>query len=105
MTLAQWSNLFVYASIAMYAMAFVAFAVSFGASRTPSAISAADSRCWPAWAAPAPRRRQLRAVRRPGSDVGGHAQVEAAGRGGREARAAARAESHQIEAELAAGGT
>jgi cytochrome c-type biogenesis protein CcsB len=34
-TLDQWSNLFVHASMAVYAAAFVAFAVSFGASRTP----------------------------------------------------------------------
>ncbi len=43
MTLAQWSNLFVYASIAMYAMAMVAFAASFAAARVGS-MPAADRR-------------------------------------------------------------
>ncbi len=33
MTLAQWSNLLVYASMAMYALAFISFAVSFAAAR------------------------------------------------------------------------
>ncbi len=42
MTLDQWSNLFVYASMAMYAAAFVAFAVSFGASRSPEPKSRGD---------------------------------------------------------------
>ena len=32
MTLAQWSNLFVYASMAIYAMAMVAFAASFASA-------------------------------------------------------------------------
>ncbi len=36
MTLAQWSNLFVYASMAMYAMAMVAFAASFASARAGS---------------------------------------------------------------------
>ena len=33
MSLAQWSNLFVYAAMAVYAAAFFAFAASFGATR------------------------------------------------------------------------
>jgi cytochrome c-type biogenesis protein CcsB len=36
MSLAQWSNLFVYASMAMYAMAMVAFAASFASARAGS---------------------------------------------------------------------
>ena len=36
MTLAQWSNLFVYASMAIYAMAMVAFAASFASARAGS---------------------------------------------------------------------
>ncbi len=40
MTLAQWSNLFVYASMAMYAMAMVAFAASFASARAGSVVPA-----------------------------------------------------------------
>lgn len=40
MTLAQWSNLFVYASMAMYAMAMVAFAASFASARAGSVAQA-----------------------------------------------------------------
>ncbi|HSO04213.1 MAG TPA: c-type cytochrome biogenesis protein CcsB [Candidatus Limnocylindrales bacterium] len=40
MTLAQWSNLFVYASMAIYAMAMVAFAASFASARAGSVAPA-----------------------------------------------------------------
>ena len=40
MTLAQWSNMFVYASMAMYSMAMIAFAASFAAARAGSATAA-----------------------------------------------------------------
>ena len=44
MTLAQWSNLFVYASMAMYALAMVAFAASFASSRVGAAAVPASTR-------------------------------------------------------------
>jgi cytochrome c-type biogenesis protein CcsB len=40
MSLAQWSNMFVYASMAMYAMAMVAFAASFASARAGSVAAA-----------------------------------------------------------------
>ncbi|MDH3957935.1 MAG: c-type cytochrome biogenesis protein CcsB [Actinomycetota bacterium] len=44
MTLAQWSNLFVYASMAMYALAMVAFAASFASARVGAAAVPASTR-------------------------------------------------------------
>ena len=44
MTLAQWSNLFVYASMAMYALAMIAFAASFASSRPGAAAVPASTR-------------------------------------------------------------
>ncbi len=44
MTLAHWSNLFVYASIATFLFAFVAFAVSFAATRTVPPHSETEER-------------------------------------------------------------
>ena len=40
MSLAQWSNMFVYASMAMYSMAMVAFAASFASARAGSVAAA-----------------------------------------------------------------
>ena len=44
MSLAQWSNMFVYASMAMYAMAMVAFAASFASARAGSVARCARPR-------------------------------------------------------------
>jgi cytochrome c-type biogenesis protein CcsB len=91
-TLAQWSNLLVYASMAVYLLAFVSFAVSFAASRTGGseapvaepvevlAGATASAAAPAALAAPA------------------GAPTDAAAR----ARAEARARSAQVEAEMAA---
>ena len=40
MSLAQWSNMFVYASMAMYALAMMAFAASFASARADSVAAA-----------------------------------------------------------------
>ncbi|MCU0301438.1 MAG: c-type cytochrome biogenesis protein CcsB [Candidatus Nanopelagicales bacterium] len=87
MSLAQWSNLFVYASMAMYALAFVSFAVSFAATRS----LAVDEGAVPP-GAPEPA-----AVPAVAGAVSPQAADAAA-----EARALARARSPQLEAEMAA---
>ena len=80
MSLAQWSNLFVYASMAMYALAMVAFAASFASARAGSVarrrpgedVRGRSRSRWP-WvrsSATAPRRPGLRPAPRPGSRAG-----------------------------------
>ncbi len=92
MTLAQWSNLFVYASMAVYAMAFISFAISFAAHRTGSAAPAGGAEPAAADDASAPVPAEASVV---GAAVGAGADDAAL------ARAAARARSPQIEAEMA----
>ncbi|MCU0283473.1 MAG: c-type cytochrome biogenesis protein CcsB [Candidatus Nanopelagicales bacterium] len=89
MSLAQWSNLFVYASMAMYALAFIAFAVSFAATR-PSPDAA------PVEGAVASEPAAVSAGA--GATAGAVTTADAAAR----ARAEARARSAQLEAEMAA---
>jgi cytochrome c-type biogenesis protein CcsB len=87
MTLAEWSNLFVYAAMAVYALAFISFAVSFAATRRVDDPAAAP---------------ELVPV-----EVLAGAPVEAAAPGSpaddaARARAEARLRSPQVEAEMAA---
>ena len=100
MTMAQWSNLLVYASMAMYSLAFISFAVSFAATRAGSLGSgpaeqperaAVGSAVTGAAAAPAPGQAATGVSDSP---------ADAAAR----ARATARAHSAEVEAELAAEG-
>ena len=88
MSLAQWSNLLVYASMAMYALAFISFAVSFAATRSSAVAGADDPR---AQRRPAPE--ELATVT---SAAASPADAAA------QARAAARAASPQLEAQMAA---
>jgi len=99
-TLDQWSNLFVYASMAMYAAAFVAFAVSFGASRSPEAKSRGDQPVLAGVAATATAQAshsQAEPTLAPTALEEAATPADEAAR----ARALARAKSPQIEAELA----
>jgi cytochrome c-type biogenesis protein CcsB len=101
-SLAQWSNLFVYAAMAMYTLAMISFAISFAAGRPGSPAAAADDAepveelapvvATAAVAGPAV------AVRGAGVGVEPQSAAEAAAR----ARAAARAASAQVEAEMTA---
>jgi cytochrome c-type biogenesis protein CcsB len=99
--LAQWSNLFVYAAMAMYTMAMIAFAISFAASRPGSPVAGSDDAEPVDELAPA----AATAVAGPAGAVGAAgiapepgSAADAAAR----ARAAARAASAQVEAEMAA---
>ena len=106
MSLAQWSNLFVYASMAMYTMAFISFAVSFAAARAQDGAEGAR----PAGGADARDGDARDGDARTGeAPVGGLRGEEALARvaatttdDAARARAAARARSHEIEAEQAA---
>lgn len=101
MTLAQWSNLLVYASMAMLATAFVAFAASFAATRA-SSLSPEGSQ-------PEQPPEELAAVGSTTRRAAEHGQAEASAPVGQAtpqdpaaaARAAARARSPQLEAEMA----
>jgi cytochrome c-type biogenesis protein CcsB len=88
-SLAQWSNLFVYASMAMYALAFISFAVSFAATRS---VTAPGEAAVPAEPVVVPAGAASPEVVAPGTPA------DAAAR----ARAEARARSPQLEAEMAA---
>ncbi|HEX6887014.1 MAG TPA: c-type cytochrome biogenesis protein CcsB [Candidatus Nanopelagicales bacterium] len=106
MSLAQWSNLFVYAAMAMYALAFISFAVSFAASRTATAEGAtsdADLGVEPvevlSGATGVAAGTAARTADGPGDPLPSAASpADAAAR----ARAEARARSAQLEAEMAA---
>jgi cytochrome c-type biogenesis protein CcsB len=90
MTLAEWSNLFVYAAMAVYALAFISFAVSFAATRQVSGPEAE--------AAQEPV--EVLAVAAPVASAATVTPADAAAH----ARAQARERSAQIEAEMAAEG-
>jgi len=102
MSLAQWSNLLVYAAMAIYTMAMISFAVSFAAARagtgaaTPARERAADPVLAPVAAG------EPRGV--PAGDLGDAAggQVATPADAAARARALARERSPQIEAEMAA---
>jgi cytochrome c-type biogenesis protein CcsB len=98
-TLAQWSNLFVYASMAVYAMAFISFAVAFAATRSGSSMSGPT----PAPSATGSDERTAEPVAAPvaAAPTSVAAPVGPADAAA-QARAAARAQSAQIEAEMAA---
>ncbi len=95
MTLAQWSNLLVYAAMGIYSLAFISFAVSFAATR--SAGHEAPS------PAVEPAGVQLAPVGSAGSVARDVAAPDAVARdSAAQARAAARANSAQVEAQMAA---
>ena len=101
MSLAQWSNLFVYAAMALYTMAFFAFAASFAAAR--------QGRESVPGAAEVPPAEQLAPVAAASGAAGAVAPASPPTAGvaldpAAQARAAARLHSPQIEAELAAEG-
>ncbi len=98
MTMAQWSNLLVYASMGIYALAFISFAVSFAATRSPD--DGSDSDAAPvAGQESAPVNDELASVGGgAASSTVPHVPADAAA----QARAAARANSEQIEAQMAA---
>ena len=95
MTMAQWSNLLVYASMAMYSLAFISFAVSFAATR------AGDLGAGAAEPAGQPEPATVGTGASAGSSSaasGLDSPADAAAR----ARATARARSTEVEAEMAA---
>ena len=95
MTMAQWSNLLVYASMAMYSLAFISFAVSFAATR------AGDLGAGAAEPAGQPEPATVGTGASAGSSSaasGLDSPSDAAAR----ARATARARSTEVEAEMAA---
>ena len=104
MSLAQWSNLFVYAAMAMYTMAFLAFAASFAAARQGrAAVPAAAG----AGALPAEELAPVSTVGAGNTSAGSSPStsaptVEGVLDSAAQARAAARLRSPDIEAELAA---
>jgi len=94
-TMAQWSNLLVYASMAMYSLAFISFAVSFAATR------AGDLGAGAAEPAGQPEPATVGTGASAGSSSaasGLDSPADAAAR----ARATARARSTEVEAEMAA---
>ena len=95
MTMAQWSNLLVYASMAMYSLAFISFAVSFAATR------AGDLGAGAAEPAGQPEPATVGTGASAGSSSaasGLDSPADAAARAG----ATARARSTEVEAEMAA---
>ncbi|MGB7982923.1 MAG: c-type cytochrome biogenesis protein CcsB [Candidatus Nanopelagicales bacterium] len=89
MTLAQWSNLLVYAAMGVYALAFISFAVSFAATR-----NSGDGAPTPG---PEPMAQPVE-VQLASVGSAGSAAPDAAA----QARAAARTTSAQVEAQMAA---
>ncbi len=105
MTMAQWSNLFVYASMGIYALAFISFTVSFAATRNAGGgVEAAPKSAGTSARATEPSTQAADHLAAVGGAavVGGGAAVETGTDQAAQARAAARASSAQVEARMAA---